>query len=232
MSSSTGNRLLAGLLDQQLWCFGQDIRRKEGNLLCQLGMCRIRPPRGAGQSTLYLARLRGDRQVYLWGFGVLIADASGNALWVKRYTFDPFLLEGPPAIPVHSHQDLGARRRPFSRPDLEIASGLVRAMAEWMGAYEHWVAENLGAGYRQKSLLGKPTPPVVRGREMALAWERVARRKWRPGTGVSGALGPWGGVLTQLRSFAGKTGVASAGESSGSRSFLKMTRGGGGLWVA
>jgi hypothetical protein len=41
MSSSEGNRFLAGLLDQQLWCFGQDIRRTEGNLLCQLGMCRI-----------------------------------------------------------------------------------------------------------------------------------------------------------------------------------------------
>ena len=35
----------AGLLSQQLWCFGQDIRRVEGNWLIEQGFQRTPPPR-------------------------------------------------------------------------------------------------------------------------------------------------------------------------------------------
>lgn len=232
MTSATGRRFMSGLLDQQLWCFGQDIRRNEGNLLCQLGMCRIRPPRTGAQSTLYQARIRGAASLSLWGFGVLLADTSGNALWIKRYTFNPLLLEAQPSVPVHTARELGTMRRPVSRTDMAVAGALVRDLAEWMATYEHWVAENLGARYRQESLLGKPTAPVVRATEMAKAWERVACRKWRPALADPGGTGPWGSVLSQLRSTAGFGNTAGVGQASGARGFLRMTRGGGGLWVA
>ena len=232
MSSSEGNRFLAGLLDQQLWCFGQDIRRTEGNLLCQLGMCRIRPPRASAQSTLYQARTRGEKGLSLWGFGVLLVDATGNALWIKRYDFNPFLLAAQPVGPVHCPRDLGAMRRPVNRAEVEIAGGLVRDLADWMASYEHWVAENLGARYRQESLLGKPTSPVVRGKEMAATWEKISRRRWRPGLSEPRVPGPWEGVLTQLRSVAGQGCIAASEGVTGSRGYLRMTRGGGGLWVA
>lgn len=232
MTSPKDIRFLSGLLDQQLWCFGKDIRRTQGNLLCQLGMCRIRPVSGGAGSTLYQARVRGGMVLSLWGFGVLLADTAGNAMWVKRYTFDPFLLAAQPAGPVHNPRDLGAMRRPVNRTDAGIASGLVRDLASWMAAYEHWVAENLGAGYRQESLLGKPTVPVVRGREMAMTWERISRRGWRRGLSDPRVPGPWAGVLTRLRSVAGPgAAVANAGVKE-NRGFLRKTRGGGGLWVA
>ncbi|MFM8932530.1 MAG: hypothetical protein ACKOS8_11720, partial [Gemmataceae bacterium] len=96
----------------------------------------------------------------------------------------------------------------------------------------HWVAENLGARYRQDSLLGKPTSPVVRGREMASAWEKISRRGWRPGLPESRVPGPWQGVLTQLRSVAGQGCIAASEGVPKSTGYLRMTRGGGGLWVA
>ena len=41
------------LLDQQLWCWGQDIRRTEGNALLAYGFTKHRPLEGKHGSTAY-----------------------------------------------------------------------------------------------------------------------------------------------------------------------------------
>lgn len=47
------------LFDQQLWCWGQVIRRPEGNLLLAYGMTRQRLPETIKGSSLYRYRLLG-----------------------------------------------------------------------------------------------------------------------------------------------------------------------------
>lgn len=199
MTNSRGNAFAARLLDQQLWCFGQDIRRAEGNVLTGLGMCRARPVNGKTFSTLYMARLPGGRSLWLWAFGVLLRDPQLGAVWIKRYGFDPMLVANPPESPFHSPEELGARIRPVGAAQKERVRQLVQALAGWMARYEHWVGENLGAKYRQATLLGKPTPAEVPAREMAAAWERIAQKSWRFSRGDVQAGGPWGGLIHQLR---------------------------------
>lgn len=63
------------LLDQQLWCFGCDIRRTAGNLLLEYGFERKRPPISQKGSSCYSLNWQG-KQILLWGFGIF-CNGSG-----------------------------------------------------------------------------------------------------------------------------------------------------------
>ena len=69
-STACVQRFAAALLDQQMWCWGCDIRHGEGNVLLQYGFSRWRPPEGTLGSTAYQLEAPPSRQVVLWGFGV------------------------------------------------------------------------------------------------------------------------------------------------------------------
>ena len=77
------------LLDQQLWCWGQDIRRAEGNALLAYGFTKHRPPEGKHGSTAYEWRGSGSSRVILWGFGFFYGDGDRGGLFLQRYKFAP-----------------------------------------------------------------------------------------------------------------------------------------------
>ena len=66
------------LLDQQLWCWGQDIRRVDGNALLAYGFTRHRPPEGEHGSPAYEWRGSGRSRVILWGFGFFYGDGDSH----------------------------------------------------------------------------------------------------------------------------------------------------------
>ncbi|MGF1582926.1 MAG: hypothetical protein ACFCD0_26700, partial [Gemmataceae bacterium] len=138
-------RWAADLLDQQLWCWGRDIARPEGNVLLEIGMCRYRSPEPR-LASLYKATLEGGAEVWLWGFGLLYHEPGLGCIFLRRYSFDPMLMARPPELPVHLAKDI----RPLIRPAgtrRKTASTLVRGAARWIARHEHWVAENLGVEY-------------------------------------------------------------------------------------
>lgn len=88
---STQRQRAETLLDQQFWCWGQDVRYPGGNLLLDYGFVRQRPPAGQRGSSAYTLAPTPGRHLVLRGFGLsYAADGVGN-LFLPRYGFAPRL---------------------------------------------------------------------------------------------------------------------------------------------
>ena len=63
------------LLSQQIWCWGRDILRPEGNVLLEQGFERlIAPPDKANKKNIYALSPASGRTVILRGFGIVYID--------------------------------------------------------------------------------------------------------------------------------------------------------------
>jgi hypothetical protein len=190
-------RRAAALLDQQLWCWGRDVARPAGNLFLALGMCRYRTAEAGPDRTAYTGRVAGDAVVWLWGFGFVYCTPGLGGVFLRRSGFAPVLVEEP-LRPVHTPEQLGPFTRPTTARQRIAARDLVRAAAEWVAGYEHWVAETLGAGYRESTLAARDRPPEVPAEEMARAWEQLARKSIRLSDSPPEPRGAWGRTLNAL----------------------------------
>lgn len=85
-------RNFATMFDLQMWCFGCDIRREQGNLLVEYGFVRDRPEGQISGSSHYAKRIDAEHTVHLWGFAVVITS-SRYALCLKRFGLNPRLAE-------------------------------------------------------------------------------------------------------------------------------------------
>ena len=66
-----------GLLSQQIWCWGRDILRPEGNWLIEIGFDRMEPPKDHTDCTsVYTRQLATERRIVLRGFGVFYGEAT------------------------------------------------------------------------------------------------------------------------------------------------------------
>jgi hypothetical protein len=88
------------LLSQQLWYWGCDVRRPEGNLLLDHGFARTRPSEGVQGSTIYALEPTPGAQVILWGFGVFFGRGELGGLFLNRFRFEPLLSEGAALAPA------------------------------------------------------------------------------------------------------------------------------------
>jgi len=188
----------SNLLDQQIWCWGRDISRPDGNILLDLGMCRHRSP-GTG-CTAYTGRVAGDGVVWLWGFGLMYCEPELGGVFLRRFGFHPMLVPGPPARPVHKPDSLDLLVRPLTSRQKDVAGSLLRGAAGWVARYEHWVAETYGSVYREATLRARvKKPPTVAARKMAAAWENLAKKSERLADSPAPARGPWGRLFASLR---------------------------------
>jgi hypothetical protein len=169
----------AELLHQQCWCWGQDLRRVEGNLLLQYGFERTRPPEGMAGSSRY--RLRGpDFDVTLWGFGVAYRREPCGAIYVNRYCFVPrWLPLETPIDGIWRAEAMAATRRPGTRREVRRSRRLLQSLLRWMAGYEKWVLQTAGLSYRQRSL-SQWTKTDIPAERMALEWELLARHVEEP----------------------------------------------------
>jgi hypothetical protein len=198
-SRAAFRRRATGLLDQQLWCWGRDIVRPAGNILLDLGMCRHRPADSTRERSLYTGRVAGNAEVWLWGFGLLYCTPDRGGVFLRRYGFDPLLVEHPPEGPVFRPADVGPVTRPATAGGRRNLVELVRAAAGWMARYEHWVAEEFGTAYREATLAARDQPPVVPACDMALEWESVEKKASRVSDASTSATGPWAAMFGRLR---------------------------------
>jgi hypothetical protein len=195
------HRRAVALLDQQLWCWGQDVTRPGGNVLMELGMCRYRPNDGRG-STAYTGPVAGDGVVWLWGFGLLYSQPDLGGVFLRRYGFDPVLVTRLPQQPFHTPEQLEPLCRPGTAHERTVISTLVRAATGWVAGYEHWVAETHGTAYREVTLAARNKPPVIPARDMAWAWESLAKKSFRLTSSNSVKRGPWSRLFAALQSLA------------------------------
>ncbi|MDQ3547605.1 MAG: hypothetical protein M3439_02195, partial [Chloroflexota bacterium] len=79
------------VLNQQMWCFGYDIRRPAGNLLIEYGFEKHLPPLSLGVSSSYSLTLSNKRAIRLWGFGMFHGEPPAGGLFLGRFSIEPCL---------------------------------------------------------------------------------------------------------------------------------------------
>ena len=165
------------LMEQQLWCWGRDVERPEGNLLMAFGFDRHRDCEFDPQSTCY--RLdRDELHVSLWGFGMFFGRRDLGGLYVNRFDFRPgwapieSLAEG-----IHWPEELPAFARPKGRSQWQRARALWSSLLCWIGDYEAWVQEAGGRSYRDETV-ETWLRPFVRADKMSAAWQFLSSQAW------------------------------------------------------
>jgi len=129
--------LAAALLDQQMWCWGRDIRWPAGNVLLQHGFKRWRPPEGTIGCTAYQLDLPPDRQVVLWGFGLFFGNRADGGLYLERYTFAPLWTKaGDLRAALWRPEDLPELRPPQTVAERTSLVRLLASALRWVAAYE------------------------------------------------------------------------------------------------
>jgi hypothetical protein len=164
---------LSGLFDVQMWCFGCDIRRPEGNLLMASGFARQRSEQVVGSSR-YVATI-GDRyEINLWGFAAIVRE-GGSAVGMRRHGHMPLYSSAASDLPVlHRPHDLP--RFTIPKDPAESARGLIllRVMAQALARYEQFVEQNSAATYRARCKRLYRSQRDFRAKSLASAWNELA----------------------------------------------------------
>ena len=165
------------LMQQQLWCWGRDVERAEGNLLMEFGFERHRDCAIDPQSTCYRLDC-DDLHVSLWGFGMFFGRRDLGGLYINRFDFRPrwapieSLAEG-----IHWPQELPAFARPRGMSQWVRARDLWSGLLRWIADYETWVQETSGPTYRSKTV-ETWLRPFVRADKMSAAWQFLSNQNW------------------------------------------------------
>jgi len=214
-------RWASGLFDQQMWCFGRDIRREGGNVLLDLGMCRYRAPDPNKGSSLYTAPVEPGGAIFLWGFGAMYTEPGLGGVFVRRYDFAPKLTLRETGLGVHQTEQLGRLVNPSTRQELVLLRKLLPALVGWFAKYEHWVGEHFGTAYREACLASRDKPASVPAQAMARSWENAAKKSKRFRCEAAVKTGPWAGLLGGLRA----AGTTSARLAPAYRAPIRVTVG-------
>lgn len=167
------------LLNQQIWCWGQDIMRPEGNWLIAVGFERLTAPTGAQYPSLYTLKLPHERHVILRGFGVLYTDTKLGSIFLPRYNFKPLYTKQVNLNrPLWTKADLPRLKRP-ARNQRQAFSELTSGLIQWIWRYEADVAERLGTAYRRATLIDwdDGAKAVVPAEHVVSAWHALSSGK-------------------------------------------------------
>lgn len=196
-----GLTLARALLDQQFWCWGQDIQHGDGDALRRYGLCLERDV-GLTRGRRYLGRADPGVEVALWGFGLLWQDeAGGLAVW--RDDGRPRLTgTAVDARAVRGASDLIRHPLPHGPAERRRALTLTAALMRWMASYEEWALETLGYGHRLATVAGWSRPTCRAGEAPAL---------WR---GLAGAADDYQPAPFRLEAFRGFSARSTCSGSS------------------
>jgi hypothetical protein len=165
------------LLDQQLWCWGQDVARDCGNGLVEFGFERRPPPRKHSQVPSMYVWHSGTEQVLLRGFGLIYSQVGVGQIFLRRYEFSPTLLTSTQRTCLHAWtvDNLGEIIAPRCATEQSLAWHLMAECCRWIGEYENWVGENWGLAYRQQTIEAwkHRDAETVTARNLCAAWSRL-----------------------------------------------------------
>ena len=170
------------LFSQQIWCWGRDIERSEGNWLMECGFeFTPAPEDDEYAANHYELSLPNDQRIVLRGFGVFFGDARHGGIYLPRYEFMPmFTLLSTLDRPLFSADDLP----PLARPKEDQRPGCVAMLRDalaWIIEYERTVVDRLGLEYRERTLLtwdnGERT--VIPAHAIVPSWEALADKAER-----------------------------------------------------
>lgn len=177
--TSTDFRLVGrALLEQQLWCFGQDVLHGEGNALIRYGMQRTPPPAKFRDVPGIYSWQQGSCEVVLRGFGIGYSDRRIGTIFLGRGGFSPSLM--PANCDLQQAwvvTDVGTLRLPRRESELQCVWQLCADCCRWLASYERWVRRTLGPSYRQEAIArrGSRSSRWVEARKMAATWRAISK---------------------------------------------------------
>lgn len=166
-------------MSQQLWCWGRDIVRPEGNWLIERGFKRITPPeKNNACPSVYKLDLPEGRYILLRGFGVLFGDPQLGCVFLPRYEFLPTYRPQPDLDCMPWTRDDLPRMRIPSQSQRHACSQLVTGCIDWIAQYESHLVEQLGVEYRETCLneWDSDDRQLIPAGEMASAWRVLSSR--------------------------------------------------------
>ena len=167
------------LLSQQLWCWGRDVLRPEGNWLLEIGFDRVKPPASRKDcASLYSIQLPYRRYVVLRGFGVFYGDDQRGGVFLPRYEFAPrYSTESRLRCPPWTNDDM-PKLAPPTGSQRNLCASLVLNLIDWIRGYEVSVVERLGIDYRRSTLTkwNNGKRPLIPAECIASAWRELSFR--------------------------------------------------------
>lgn len=164
----------AALLDQQMWCWGCDIRRSEGNLLLAYG-AEKRPSPEPRLPSAYSFHLGASAALNLWGWGIWIARQGCGSIFIGRAGFRVRYAAQAELLPQAWREcDLPPMQTTVAADELSVIGALLSQVCQWISAYETWLAAQFEPGYRERTIAAWPERKRHHGGvcavEMAASW--------------------------------------------------------------
>jgi hypothetical protein len=169
-------RRASALFDQQMWCWGQDVRHHGGDVLVRYGFFRWRTPPHQRGCHAYTLDLGPSRRLTLWGFGLVYGEYPDGAVFLKRFEFAPrWRIESNLPCPAWSLAELPCFLSPEDKNARDRARRLTAAALEVVASYEEWVFEAIGADYRRQCV-GTWSKTRISAERIAPSWRCLTRR--------------------------------------------------------
>jgi hypothetical protein len=168
------NRSSAALMDQQMWCWGCDVRRTAGNLLLAYGADKRSSPDPRYQSA-YTFRTITHIALTLWGWGLWCACSDKGSLFVSRSHLRLRYSRTVTLTPdAWRERDLPATVNVQGETTTRTAYVLLADALQWIGHYEYWLRDQVEPDYRERVIARWPQcrqyKGVVPAAEMADRW--------------------------------------------------------------
>ncbi len=173
-------RTAVPLLDQQMWCWGYDVRRTQGNLLVAYG-AEKRPAPDKRYHSAY--RFVADNCVVLnlWSWGIWLSHPQWGSLFVSRSRFRVIYSSEIIQIPdAWRARDLPPMTGAHDETEADNAANLLATAQNWIGGYEYWLCSQVEPDYREQILEKWPKRKQYKGgipaAEMSTSWFELAQQ--------------------------------------------------------
>lgn len=171
---SATHRHAVALLDQQMWCWGQDVRHAGKNGLVDFGFERFPPPHGIQAGSCYRWCDSCGRRVALWGFGMFYGCACRGGIFLRRYRFAQTLtLSEQWPDPCWRVGEFPTIALPDSQEDWQRATSLLIDALDWIANYEGWATSTMGTSHRERCLSTWKNP-CCGADEITTHWHQLA----------------------------------------------------------
>ncbi len=149
-------RIAVPLIDQQMWFWGCDVRRTQGNLLVAYGAHK-RPSPDARYHSAYTFHLDDHAVLSVWGWGLWLAHPAKGSLFISRSRFRVRYSATITLMPdAWQPSDLPSMSGIRHDTDSVHAHDLLSTALVWISAYERWIVERTESEYRASVLSAWP----------------------------------------------------------------------------
>lgn len=161
------------MFDQQMWCWGCDIRNSNGNKMIEYGFSKLKNGTEKDSPSQY-SIIYNEHKIFLWGFGGLIRQSKDNAIFIRRYDFYPKRLESVPEdLMANNPKDI---KRLFVKDKsllYECDYNLLKVFYDLIMDYESWIIKQLGSEYREYTLSIWIKKKIVDTENLILTWRKL-----------------------------------------------------------